>query len=179
MRNSLDLTPNCENCAALCCVVFAFDKSDSFGVDKAACEVCPNLDERDRCRIFEKRLDLGFGGCITYDCYGAGQRVTREVFNGRHWRDDPALTERMGAALSVLRRIHELLVLLSSTRRLPLSDEESRTLDRLEDMLNPGTVWTEETLAVFPLADVTHEANAFLRSLKHHAGALTGERPPS
>nr|WP_319387468.1 hypothetical protein [uncultured Roseibium sp.] len=176
MRRALDLNPNCDSCAALCCVVFAFDKSDSFGIDKAACEVCPNLDQGDRCRIFDKRQQLGFGGCIAYDCHGAGQRVTNEVFHGRHWRDDPALTERMGAALSVLRRIHELLVLLSSTRRLPLSDEEILALGRLEDILVPDAAWTEETLAVFPVADVTDQANAFLRSLRHHAGALATAR---
>ncbi|MEL7524409.1 MAG: hypothetical protein AAFN16_01490 [Pseudomonadota bacterium] len=176
MKSSPDLSPDCESCAALCCVVFAFDKSDSFGIDKAACEVCPNLDESDRCRIFETRKELGFGGCIAYDCHGAGQRVTSEVFDGRHWREDPGLKERMGAALSVMRRIHELLLLLVSARRFPLSDEETRTLCDLEDILNPDAVWTEKTLKLFPIAEVSDRVNVFLRSLKHHAGSLSSAR---
>lgn len=176
MKSSPNLSPDCESCAALCCVVFAFDKSDSFGFDKAACEVCPNLDESDRCRIFENRKELGFGGCIAYDCHGAGQRVTREVFDGKHWREDPGLKERMGAALSVMRRIHELLMLLASARRFPLSVEESRTLCDLEGILNPDTVWTEKTLKLFPIAEVSDRANTFLRSLRHHAGTLSTAR---
>jgi len=176
MRPSPDLSPNCESCAALCCVVFAFDKSDSFGIDKAACEVCPNLDESDHCRIFATRREMGFGGCIAYDCHGAGQRVTCEVFDGRHWRDDPALKERMGAALSVMRRIHELMLLLASARLFSLSAEESRELGDLEAILNPDIAWTEKTLAMFPIAEVTVQVNTFLRSLKHHAGSLTTAR---
>lgn len=176
MKPPPDLSANCESCAALCCVVFAFDKSDSFGIDKAACEVCPNLDESDRCRIFDDRLEMGFGGCIAYDCHGAGQRVTREVFNGRHWREDPALKERMGAALSVMRRVHELLLLLRSTKSFVLSAEESKTLRGLEDVLNPDRMWTEKTLQAFPILKVSTEVFAFLRSLKHHAGSLTTAR---
>lgn len=176
MRQLPDLTSDCESCAALCCVVFAFDKSDSFGIDKAACEICPNLDESDRCRIFETRREMGFGGCITYDCHGAGQRVTQDIFDGRHWRDDPGLKERMGAALSVMRQNHELLLLLASARQLPLSAEESRRLGDLEVMLNPDMAWTEKTLRVFPIAEVSDRVNAFLRSLKHHAGSLTSAR---
>lgn len=176
MKPLPDLSPNCESCAALCCVVFAFDKSVSFGIDKAACEVCPNLGESDRCRIFETRRELGFGGCIAYDCHGAGQRVTDEVFKGRHWREDPALKERMGAALSVMRRIHELLLLLRSTRRFALSVEENRKLGELEDALNPEKTWTETTLQTFPVAEVSAQVNAFLRSLRHHVGTMTSAR---
>lgn len=176
MKNAVDLTAKCNDCAALCCVVFAFDKSGSFGIDKAACEVCPNLDDHDRCRIFDKRSDLGFGGCIAYDCHGAGQRVTGEVFQGKHWRDEPALMERMGAALSIMRRIHELLLLLASARHLPLTTEESQTLDDLEDLLNPDAKWTEKTLQRYPIAKVTGQVNAFLRSLRRHAGPSTTAR---
>ncbi len=176
ISREVDLAPECESCAALCCVVFAFDKSGSFGIDKAACEVCPNLDEHDRCRIFDKRSELGFGGCVAYDCHGAGQRVTREVFKGKHWRNEPALKERMGEALSIMRRIHELLLLLASSRRFPLSIEERQRLDDLEDLLNPEAEWTEKTLQKYPIAEVTGQVNAFLRSLRRHAGPSSTAR---
>lgn len=176
MRPLPDLSPDCERCAALCCVVFAFDKSASFGIDKEASEVCPHLDDSDRCRIFDHRREMGFGGCIAYDCHGAGQRVTNEVFDGGHWRDNPALKERMGAALSVMRRIHELLLLLRSARLLSLSGEETRELRELEAALSPDEPWTETTLQAFPVAEVSTQVNIFLRSLRHHAGSLSTAR---
>lgn len=170
-RPRQDLTPDCSSCAALCCVVFAFDKSESFGIDKAACEVCPNLDDTDRCSIFEDRETLGFRGCITYDCHGAGQRVTNEVFSGIGWRDNPALTAPMGEALSVLRRIHELLLLLESAGHLSLSVEELSELQSLENQLDPETRWTEKGLKEFPIDAVGARVGKFLRSLQHHVAA--------
>jgi len=168
MKPTPDLKPDCSACAALCCVVFAFDKSESFGLDKAAGEVCPNLASNDRCRIFADRARMGFKGCITYDCYGAGQVVTQEVFKGRSWRNDPGLTDRMGAALSVLRRIHELHLLLQAAGKLPLSEAENDYLCQLSGSLVPNADWTEQTLAVFPVESMENEIKTFLKKLRYH-----------
>ncbi|WP_133192619.1 hypothetical protein [Labrenzia sp. 011] len=163
-----DLTSDCSNCAALCCVVFAFDKSESFAVDKAAGEVCANLDGSNRCRIFAERETLGFRGCMTYDCHGAGQRVTQEVFGGRSWRNDPGLTSRMGAALSVMRRVHEQLLMLRTAEKFPLDPAERETARMLVDSLSPGTGWTEQSLKTFAIDAASRKVATFLRSLRHH-----------
>ncbi|POF29454.1 hypothetical protein [Roseibium marinum] len=168
------LTPDCTNCAALCCVVFAFDKSESFAVDKAAGEVCANLDGCGRCKVFSKRQELGFKGCIAYDCHGAGQRVTQEVFGGKSWRNDTGLTIRMGAALSVLRRIHEQLVMLRTAGNLPLEAEERLTAQALEESLSPENDWTEGTLQAFPIDAICRDVATFLRGLRHHVTGVNG-----
>lgn len=162
------LVPRCEDCAALCCVVFAFDKSESFGFDKAAGEVCPNLAACGRCGIFPEREKLGFRGCIAYDCYGAGQRVTQEIFGGRTWRDDPKLMSRMGDALSVLRQVHEQLVLLGAAENLPLDNNERAELAGLRGALTPATPWTEESLQAFPVVRTARKVSAFLTGLRRH-----------
>ena len=163
-----DLKPDCAACAALCCVVFAFDRSESFAIDKAAGEVCPNLDDCGQCSVFEARDRLGFHGCISYDCHGAGQVVTQEVFKGRSWRDDAALTERMGATLSVLRQIHEQLLLLETAEKLPLETEERNRLADLKASLVPETAWTEERLRDYPLESTIRRVGAFLTGLRRH-----------
>lgn len=163
-----DLRPDCSACAALCCVVFAFDRSESFAIDKAAGEVCPNLDDCGKCGVFEDRDRLGFRGCISYDCHGAGQVVTQEVFKGRSWRDDAALTERMGAALSVLRQIHEQLLLLEAADSLPLDPEERTVLADLKAGLMPDAPWTETGLREFPLESTIRQVMTFLASLRRH-----------
>ncbi|WP_299813232.1 hypothetical protein [uncultured Roseibium sp.] len=168
------LTPDCSNCAALCCVVFAFDKSESFALDKAAGEICVNLDDCGQCRVFAKRQELGFKGCIAYDCYGAGQRVTQEVFGGRSWRDDAGLTVRMGAALSVMRRIHEQLVMLRTAGNFPLEPEERKSARSLEERLSPAEGWTEESLRGFEIDAVSRAIATFLRSLRHHVDGAAG-----
>ncbi|MES0882099.1 hypothetical protein [Roseibium sp. SCP14] len=166
MDSSIDLTPDCSACAALCCVVFAFDKSESFAIDKAAGEVCPNLNDHMECRVFKDRERLGFRGCITYNCYGAGQRVTQDIFKGKTWRQNPAIKNRMGEALSVLRRIHEQLSLLSMASKMPLKANERSTLQTLEKNLMPVPNWTEDELANYPIDRMTKDVSAFLLGLR-------------
>lgn len=168
MNKLPDLTPDCAACAALCCVVFAFDKSESFAIDKAAGEVCPNLDTCGKCTVFDERGRLGFHGCISYDCHGAGQVVTQDVFQGHSWRDEPTLAERMGAALSVLRRIHEQLLLLQTAGQLPLTSEEQNRLAALRHKLVPEDAWTETGLRTFPLHETIRQVQDFLTGLRRH-----------
>lgn len=160
----VSLTPDCSACASLCCVVFAFDRSESFGIDKGAGEVCPNLAPTGLCSIFETREQAGFKGCITYDCQGAGQRVTQEVFGGRHWRDDTALIPAMGEALSVLRRIHALLGLLETAASLPLAPNHVSALTTLQEHLSSDG-WTEQSLRAFQLETAEREVHLLLRDL--------------
>jgi hypothetical protein len=162
----IDLEPDCTKCAALCCVVFAFDKSESFGLDKAAGEECPNLKADNACKIFEERVERGFPGCVSYTCFGAGQRVTQEVFGGASWREEPALKARMGAALSVLRRIHEQLVLLKAARELPLTPEHSAQIQSFEEILCSNDPWTEETLSRFPIDVVAGDIRNWMKQLR-------------
>ncbi len=162
------LTPDCSSCASLCCVVFAFDRSESFAFDKAAGEVCRNLDDAGRCARFGEREDLGLKGCITYSCYGAGQKVTQDVFGGRTWRDDARLIQPMGDALSVLRRIHENLLLLESAAALPLDTAEQSRLYALQRALTPDSDWTQGTLKDYPLDKVSGDVSAFLKGLRRH-----------
>lgn len=161
-----DLTPDCSSCAALCCVVFAFDQSESFAIDKGAGEVCPNLSNSGQCNVFDQRSELGFKGCIAYTCHGAGQRIAQEVFQGRSWRDDATLTHRMGEALSVLRRLHEQLAVLDAARSLPLSDDHLRELSDLSSELVPANGWSEECLAAFPIDEMVSRVRTFLQSLR-------------
>lgn len=128
------LRPDCSRCAALCCLL-AFDRSALFALDKAAGRPCPYLDARHRCAIHPEREQRGFAGCVHYDCLGAGQRVTQELFGGRSWRDDPALTGPMLAAFLDLRQVHEWLWLLDATTGLPLDAGQRRRRETLQEAL--------------------------------------------
>lgn len=97
------LQADCASCVALCCVAPTFAKGADFAIDKPAGRPCPNL-AGSRCSIHESLRSRGFPGCTGYDCFGAGQRTTQVVFEGR-----PELTERTFRVFSALRSLHELL----------------------------------------------------------------------
>lgn len=104
-----DLGADCANCFGLCCVALAFAKSADFPFNKPAGDPCTNLDPQDACRIHPQLRERGFKGCTVFDCFGAGQKVSRRTFQGRSWRADPETRAAMFSAFPVVRRLHELL----------------------------------------------------------------------
>ena len=140
-----DLTPDCRNCDALCCVLLGFDRSGSFAYTKPACTACRNLDAANLCRIHPDLADKGFNGCIRFDCHGAGQVITA-MFKGRSWRDDPGQMPAMDQAFRLQRRLHEALVLLEQSAQLPLTAAQDATRQTLLAALqspNPITALTQ------------------------------------
>lgn len=104
-----DLGADCADCFGLCCVALAFTRSVDFPVDKDAGDPCGNLDAQDGCTIHPHLRDQGFRGCTVFDCFGAGQKVSRQTFASRSWRDDADTRTEMFAVFPVVRRLHELL----------------------------------------------------------------------
>ena len=175
MGASLDYRPNCASCASLCCMALSFDKSEDFGFDKAAGEACCHLDACGKCKIFNELEGLGFRGCVTFSCYGAGQRVTQEVFDGADWRDRAELKHRMGEALRILRRIHEHLLLLETAKVLNMSEAERHRLEGLERDLGKDRTWSEESLLNFQIEPVCSAVSDFLQSLRPHISDTRSE----
>lgn len=157
-----DLTPDCANCDALCCVLLAFDASEAFAIDKPACTACPNLAGDNRCTIHASLNANGFKGCVTFDCHGAGQRF-RKIFK-RSWRDDPALMPAMDQAFRSLRQCHETLTLLLQAANLPLTPaQESTRQSLLETLAKDRTA--ADLLGPEPQAALT-QARAYFASLR-------------
>lgn len=161
-----DFTPDCSACAALCCFALAFDDGDDFAIDKPAGLPCPNLDADLGCTLYDRLDSAGFGGCARYDCRGAGQRVTQEVFEGRNWRDEPALAEPMIAAFSAMRKVHDGLELLLAAERLDLPDPLEAIRDDLLEAYAPDGDWSEARLAAFIASDAPARLAAFLPKLR-------------
>jgi len=158
--NQIALEPDCANCAALCCIALAFDRSKLFAIDKPAGEPCPNLDACGACTIHNTRADRGFRGCIAFDCLGAGQRVTQEFFSGRDWTEDSSLIGPMAHAFSVLLRRHEQLMLLEQAESLDLSGADRAQLSELRTSL--------VQVGASPATDLEAQLTAFLASLKRY-----------
>jgi len=165
MDNSY-LRPDCSNCAALCCVAFAFDKSQEFAADKAIDEPCRHLAADDRCTIHDDLAAEGYGGCIRFDCHGAGQRVTQALFGSRTWQTEPALLADMTEAFRIMCRIHELLTLLVEAGRLPLPDDREEERKTLIAKLDPDGGWRRHDLEGFYGSGVEAAAARFFVSLR-------------
>lgn len=105
-----DLHSDCENCLGLCCVAPPFARSDEFAYAKAEGEPCRHLgrhlDSDYRCTIHDTLEAQGFTGCVKFECFGAGQKVTQHHFNGQSWRDDHLTAKRLFQIFFIVKALH-------------------------------------------------------------------------
>ncbi|BAJ32607.1 MULTISPECIES: pentapeptide repeat-containing protein [Kitasatospora] len=134
----LDLLADCSACFGLCCVALPFAKSADFAANKNAGTPCRNLQTDYRCGIHPALRERGYQGCTVFDCFGAGQKISRHTFDGRSWREDPDRARQMFEAFPVMRQLHELLWYLAEALELPKAKpvhaELRRAFDRIEEL---------------------------------------------
>ncbi len=152
-------------------MALAFDKGARFGHDKPAGRPCPNLG-RHLCTIHDALEDKGFSGCAAYDCLGAGQRVTQELFGGASWQDEPELMRPMIDAFAHMRLLHSLWELLETALTLPLTPAERQAAEAHIAAIRAPL--TRDTVAARATGALQTEVHLFLRGLERH---VTGRAP--
>jgi len=180
------LRADCGSCAALCCVAPAFARSVDFAFDKPPGIACRHLAaESFACTVHDRLDGLGMRGCVTYDCFGAGQRVTSETYAGRDWRNHPEIAAGQLRALGVVRDLHEMLWLLDEARSRPASAPLRDALDDAYDATDRLAGGAPDDLDVLDVdlhratvAPLLHRASALARAgtdgPDHHRADLAG-----
>ncbi|MGG2198986.1 pentapeptide repeat-containing protein [Paenibacillus validus] len=134
------LQSDCENCFGLCCVALPYTKSADFAFNKEGGVPCRNLCPDNRCSIHEHLRDKGFHGCVSYECFGAGQHVSQEIFKGNDWRRNPELSKEMFAVFPIVQQLHEMLCYLSQALDLeetqPIQNELQSVFDKTLSLTN-------------------------------------------
>lgn len=159
------LRGDCARCRGLCCVGLAFDRSEWFAFDKEANESCQHLTQGFRCGIHGELAARGQAGCAAYDCYGAGQRITQDLFAGVCWRNRPETSALVLEAFRRLKRVHELRLLLHEAGRLTLPRLQTAERERLLAQLEPTPDFSRESLAALELTALETAVHAWLRDL--------------
>lgn len=184
-----DLRADCTNCFGLCCVALPFARSTDFAVDKNAGQPCSNLQADFRCSIHARLRQKGFPGCTVFDCFGAGQKVSRVTFDGTDWRQAPQSARHMFAVFPLMRQLHELLWYITETLDLaparPVHKDLRSALTHIEN-ISRGSA---ESLLELDMAALRGDVNALLlraselvrakapgRKKNHRGAALIGAR---
>ena len=129
-------TADCSRCCGLCCLVPAYLKVQGFPFDKPAGKPCTHLQRSGLCDIHDQRHEMGFGACTSFDCHGAGQWITQQLFAGANWRDSTTTARDMTAAWNHWLPRFESAALLEAA--LPLAGSEQRALveHRIDELLD-------------------------------------------
>lgn len=114
-----EASADCARCFGLCCTALSFQRGGQFGHDKLAGEPCHFLAADFGCRIHSRREELGYEGCMDFDCLGAGQRAS-VAFAADNWRRDAGVARRMHAHFAQLLRLQEMRRALIDAKALSL-----------------------------------------------------------
>jgi hypothetical protein len=108
-------------------------------MNKDAGQPCHNLQSDFRCGIHNSLRQKGLRGCTVYDCFGAGQHVSRYTYGGRDWREAPDTAKQMFEVFPVMWQLHELLWYLTEALTLqpakPIHDKLGLALDETNRLI--------------------------------------------
>ncbi|KEF35921.1 putative low-complexity protein [Schinkia azotoformans MEV2011] len=145
MNNSLK--SDCNNCFGLCCVALPYGKSADFPFNKDGGEPCRNLCSNNLCSIHGKLRETGFRGCVSYECFGAGQHVSQSIYNGKDWREGGEHAEEMFAVFPLVQQLHEMLWYLQQSLTLKETHSLHNTLQKIyEETVDLAVKSPEEIL---------------------------------
>jgi uncharacterized protein YjbI with pentapeptide repeats len=103
------LRSDCMNCFGLCCVALPYAKSADFAFNKDSGTPCRNLQSDFLCGIHDELRSKGFRGCVAYECFGAGQNVSQNIYEGKDWVKHPELANEMFQVFPIVQQLHEML----------------------------------------------------------------------
>jgi uncharacterized protein YjbI with pentapeptide repeats len=174
----VNLRGDCANCFGLCCVALPFTASADFALDKDAGTPCRNLQDDHRCGIHARLRQKGFTGCTVYDCFGAGQKVSRLTFAGKDWRTGSrAHARQMFDVFPVVRQLHELLWYLTEALTLPAARPLRAELRELLDRTEALTRRSPAELAALDVAAHRQDVNVLLlRTSELARGGVRGRK---
>ncbi|WP_379134204.1 pentapeptide repeat-containing protein [Paenibacillus sp. sgz500958] len=161
-ENFNHLKADCTECFGLCCAALPFSESIDFAINKEAGQPCPHLQTNFRCGQHQELRELGFRGCTVYDCFGAGQKVSRYTYDGVDWLTAPDKAKEMFEVFPVMRQLHELLWYLNEalihTAAYSLQKELQSALEHTQQL----TLQQPETLLSLDVNAHRAEVNKLL-----------------
>ncbi|MGL4345533.1 MAG: pentapeptide repeat-containing protein [Cellulosilyticaceae bacterium] len=126
-----ELKIDCKGCSGLCCVALYCSKVDGFPEDKEANVPCRHLEGDFRCDMHTELGKKGMKGCIHYECFGAGQKVTKMYQAIGNWRSTPEHREEIYELFLKVYQLHQMRWYLIDASGLELPQELGRECDWL------------------------------------------------
>ncbi|MDU4752916.1 MAG: pentapeptide repeat-containing protein, partial [Clostridium butyricum] len=154
----------CENCFGLCCTALFFSACDGFPQNKDAGKPCINLKQDFTCSIHNTLLKKGLKGCISYECFGAGQKIAQKTFNKISWRKDPQSASKMFDTFLIIKQIHEMLWYLVQSYTLEKNNKISSQIESLIDDTIKVSLWDVDKLLNLDLESYRDKVNVYLKA---------------
>ena len=160
-----ELTIDCKNCCGLCCTALYFSKDEGFPENKPAGKPCVNLEKNFRCRVHKELKQRKLKGCMAYDCFGAGQKVTQTVYQGKTWRDKGVRADEMYRIFLAVCQLHQMLWYLTEAEHLMPAADTHKMIGHTIQKIDSLTRQAPEALLKVNVEECRQQTNQLLRTV--------------
>ncbi|MFZ7132157.1 MAG: pentapeptide repeat-containing protein [Eubacteriales bacterium] len=122
---------DCDRCSGICCVALYCMKTDGFPENKEAGLPCKHLMSDFQCDIHTVLANKNMKGCLAYDCFGAGQKVTQSCYPNEDWKTNPEKANEIFQVFMVVFQLHQMAWYLLESLSLVRDEHLKADIDEL------------------------------------------------
>ncbi|WP_246213135.1 pentapeptide repeat-containing protein [Aminipila butyrica] len=142
-------------------------KTDGFPANKEAGIPCQYLRPDFRCDIHTTLKSKNLRGCLAYDCFGAGQKVTQNCFPIVDWKSNSNHGSKIFQVFQIVFQLHQMEWYLIEALSLPAAEALESDIKSL--------IWENERLTGLPAEEILHldmesyrtDVNKILKQVSH------------
>ncbi|MGL4737646.1 MAG: pentapeptide repeat-containing protein [Cellulosilyticaceae bacterium] len=174
-----ELRIHCERCSGLCCVALYCSKSDGFPEDKQAEVPCRHLRSDFKCDMHAQLVTKHMKGCLTYECFGAGQRVTQMYASLGDWATQPRKRKEIYEVFLIMTQLYQMRWYLLQAREMEQSVVDGQEIEQLilenEQIAN----LEPQQLITYGLGGYRERTNGILKEITKACAAPTSDKNKS
>ena len=162
---------DCEKCSGLCCVALYCMKTDGFPDNKPAGVPCKHLMPDFCCDIHGQLANKKMKGCLAYDCFGAGQKVTQSSYANENWKTNPEKANEIFQVFKLVFQFHQMVWYLLEASSLVTDKRISAAVDTLIAQNIQMTALVPAEILEIDITNYQTEVNQVLKKVSHQLAA--------
>lgn len=162
---------DCKKCSGLCCTALYFSKSEGFPNNKPAGKPCTNLMSDYSCAVHKNLMQYNLKGCMAFDCLGAGQKVTSDIYGGVSWKDRPEAASEIFKVFLAVWQLHQMVWYLAEASAVIPAEKLADDIDALICEYRQITTLAPAQLLQIDIEEYRTRVNRILKK----AGELTAK----
>lgn len=160
---------DCKNCSGLCCVALYCSKSDGFPENKEAGIACKHLQSDFQCDMHKTLFQKNMKGCLAYECFGAGQKVTQMYGLDCTWQANSGQSKNIYQTFLLVFQLHQMLWYLIQASTIANSLELKQEISFLIQEAKCLTSQDPNILLAYDIVPYRDRVNKILKSIVHQS----------
>lgn len=162
----------CDKCSGICCVALYCMKTDGFPENKEAGVPCKHLMSNFRCDIHSVLANKNMKGCLAYDCFGAGQKVTQSFYPNEDWKTNSEKANEIFQVFMIVFQLHQMAWYLLESLPLVTDEHLKSVIDELITKNKQMTSCTSDEILHMNIEEYRTSVNQVLKKVSGRIAVL-------